>query len=264
MTFLVPAVSRSAATLVIAAGAGMAQAQSQPVSHAGAAAGWSFEISPYVWAAGIDGMIRPRRGFPSFNSSLSFSDILDNLDAGFFVTGSARRDRLVISGDLYYISLSDTVRAPAPADFLRIKGKAGVVQGTLVGGWRAVDGAAHSLDLMAGVRAGESDVEVQGRIGGRPELTVSDDISYAAPVLAMRGRVALSDRFTVTGYGDLGGGTSSVDSTWQLSATLDYHLSDRVALSAGYRHEELDISNSSGARADTATSGFLIGTRLSF
>ena len=205
-----------------------------------------------------------RRGFPSFNSSLSFSDILDNLDAGFFVTGSARRDRLVIAGDLYYISLSDTVRAPSPADFLRIKGKAEVLQGTLVGGWRAVDNAAHSLDLMAGVRAGENDIEVQGRIGGRPELTVSDDISYAAPLLAVRGRVALNDRMSLTGYGDLGGGTSSVDSTWQLSATLDYHLSDHVALSAGYRHEELDINNSNGARSNTATSGFLIGTRLRF
>ena len=239
------------------------QAQAQAPSRASVAPGWSFEISPYLWAAGIDGTIRPRRRLPRFESSLSFSDILGNLDAGFFVTGSARRERFVVAGDLYYISLSDSVPAPAPP-LLRIKGKAEVIQGTLVGGWRAVDHATHSLDLMAGMRAGENDIEVQGRIGGRPDLTVSDDITYAAPLLALRGRVALTDRITLTGYGDLGGGTSSVDSTWQLSATLDYHLSDHVAVSVGYRHEELDINNSRGARSNTATTGFLVGTRLSF
>jgi len=92
---------------------------------------------------------------------------------------------------------------------------------------------------------------------------VRDDITYAAPILGVRGRVALSDRVSVTGYGDFGGGTSSVDSTWQLSATIDYHLSDRAALSVGYRHESLDIDND-GARSNTDTSGFLVGTRLRF
>jgi opacity protein-like surface antigen len=241
---------------------GAAQAAAQTASDR--SSDWSFEISPYLWAAALDGTIRPRPTGPAFESSLSFGDILDNLDAGIFVSGSARRDRFVMAGDFYYISLSDTVRAPSPFTFANLRGKAEVMQGTLVAGWRAVDRPAHSLDLMAGLRAGENDIEVQGRINDRTVLRVTEDISYAAPLLAVRGRVALGDRVSLTGYGDLGGGTSSVDSTWQLSATLDYHLSDSVSVSAGYRHEELDINNSSGARSSTATSGFLLGTRLRF
>lgn len=241
-------------------GAAQAAAQTAPDRSSD----WSFEISPYLWMAGLDGAIQPVAGGPTFRSSLSFGDILDNLDAGVFLSGSARRDRFVILGDLYYISASDTVRVPPvapPVD--RVRGEAEVLQGTLAAGWRAVDRATYSLDLLAGVRAGENRIEVQARAGDTTVRQVRDDISYAAPILGVRGRVALSDRVSVTGYGDLGGGTSSVDSTWQLSATLDYHLSDSVAISAGYRHEKLDIDND-GARANTDTSGFLLGTRLRF
>lgn len=241
-------------------GAAQAGAQGTP----GRLADWSFEISPYLWMAGLDGAIQPVAGGPTFRSSLSFGDILDNLDAGVFLSGSARRDRFVILGDLYYISASDTVRVPPvapPVD--RVRGEAKILQGTLAAGWRAVDRATYSLDLLAGVRAGENSIDVQARAGDTTVRRVRDDISYGAPILGMRGRVALSDRVSVTGYGDFGGGTSSVDSTWQLSATVDYHLSDSVAISAGYRHEKLDIDND-GARANTDTSGFLLGTRLRF
>jgi len=226
-------------------------------------ADWSFEISPYLWMAGLDGTIQPVAGGPTFQRSLSFGDILENLDAGFFLSGSARRDRFVILGDLYYISASDTVRTPRLAPITSIRGEAEILQGTLAAGWRAVDRPTYSLDLLAGVRAGENRIEVQARAGDTTVRQVRDDITYAAPILGVRGRVALSDRVSVTGYGDFGGGTSSVDSTWQLSATIDYHLSDRAALSVGYRHESLDIDND-GARSNTDTSGFLVGTRLRF
>ncbi|MEI4233811.1 hypothetical protein [Roseovarius sp. D22-M7] len=225
--------------------------------------GWQFEVSPYVWAAGVDGTIRPLRRGPSFESSLSFGDILDNLDAGLFVTGSARRDRFILMGDLYYISLSDTVRRTVLGQRASLRGEAEILQGTLAAGWRAVDRPTASLDLLAGIRAGENDIGIRAKVNDTTILRGDDDITYSAPILALRGRVALSDRVSLTGYGDLGGGTSSVDSTWQLSATLDYHISDSVAISAGYRHEKLDITNGS-ARSNTDTSGFLLGTRLSF
>jgi len=240
-------------------GATQAGAQGTP----GRLADWSFEISPYLWMAGLDGTIQPVAGGPTFQSSLSFGDILENLDAGFFISGSARRDRFVILGDLYYISASDTVRTPRLPVVTSIRGEAEILQGTLAAGWRAVDRPTYSLDLLAGVRAGENRIEVQARAGDTTVRQVRDDITYAAPILGVRGRVALSDRVSVTGYGDFGGGTSSVDSTWQLSATIDYHLSDRAALSVGYRHESLDIDND-GARSNTDTSGFLVGTRLRF
>lgn len=226
--------------------------------------GWSFEISPYLWMAGLDGTIQPVAGGPTFRSSLSFGDILDNLDAGFFISGSARRDRFVMVGDLYYISASDTVAVPPvapPVD--RVRGEARILQGTLAAGWRAVDRATYSLDLLAGMRAGENQIEVQAKAGGTTVRQVRDDITYAAPILGLRGRVALSDRVSLTGYGDLGGGTSSVDNTWQLSATLDFHVTNNAALSVGYRYEALDITDGS-ARSNTDTSGFLVGTRLRF
>ena len=167
-------------------------------TRAQAMQGWQFEISPYVWAAGLDGTIKPLPIGPSFESSLSFGDILDNLDAGIFITGSARRDRFVLVGDVYYISASDTVRRTVLGQSASLRGEAEILQGTLTAGWRAVDRPTGSLDLLAGLRAGENDISIRARVDGRPVLRASDDITYAAPILGLRGRVAA--RGVLIGY----------------------------------------------------------------
>ena len=43
--------------------------------------GLNFELTPYFWAAGVDGKISARG--QSVNFDRSFSDIVSNVDAGF-------------------------------------------------------------------------------------------------------------------------------------------------------------------------------------
>ncbi len=54
----------------------------------------------------------PFQGAPEAHVDKSFSDLLENLDAASFLTGTARRGRYVLQGDFSYASTSDTVPLP--------------------------------------------------------------------------------------------------------------------------------------------------------
>jgi len=45
-----------------------------------AANGWSGQVTPYIWAAGVGGNITPFRGGPTLTVDDSFSEILKDLD----------------------------------------------------------------------------------------------------------------------------------------------------------------------------------------
>ena len=61
---------------------------------------WSGQVTPYVWAAGFGGDITPFTGAPTLSFDKSFSDVVDDLDGAFFLSGYARRGELVFMGDL--------------------------------------------------------------------------------------------------------------------------------------------------------------------
>jgi hypothetical protein len=70
--------------LIVASGGAHAQAT------AAAQGGWSFEFTPYLWGAAMNGTVAAGE-LPATSVSMSFSDILDHLDAG--LMGRSRRAR---------------------------------------------------------------------------------------------------------------------------------------------------------------------------
>lgn len=62
--------------------------------HAGS--DWEFSITPFVWVAGLDCDIGSILGLPPEDVSLSFGDILDDLDYGGFLYATARNGSWVL------------------------------------------------------------------------------------------------------------------------------------------------------------------------
>ena len=83
------------------------------------------------------------------------------------------------------------------------------------------------------------------------------------PVIAVRGNVAIAPRWSVIGYADIGGFGAGSRSTSQFLATGNYKASERLYLSAGYRHLHVDY-RSDGRRADVVMSGPLLGATMRF
>jgi hypothetical protein len=133
--------------------------------------GWRFEITPYLWAAGLDGDVKVGR-LPATGVEATFSDLVDVLDIALMTTFAGHRDRGGFLVDAICIDLTDTVSTPdnacgdadvgltqqmySAAGTWRVsEGKAPV---TILGGVRYVD-LAGDLELTAGIAAGR---EVEG------------------------------------------------------------------------------------------------------
>jgi len=81
---------------------------------AGAQDVWEFNIAPYAWMAGIDGDLAPASGLPTQSVSLSFSDVLDDLEYGAFLFASARRDDWVLFFDASSVRTDSTGSVGGP------------------------------------------------------------------------------------------------------------------------------------------------------
>ena len=73
---------------------------------------WSGQITPYVWGAGLGGDVTPFAGAPTLSFDKSLSEVLEDTDGAFFLSGFARRDRLVLMGDLSWSTSSKAGTLP--------------------------------------------------------------------------------------------------------------------------------------------------------
>jgi len=235
------------------AGMALAAAGSLPA----VAGDWSGQVTPYVWAAGLGGDVTPMTGAPTLSFDKSFSDVMEDLDGAFFLSAYARRDRLVVMGD---VSWSSSSRSGTVPPGLPAEGKLSQRSLTLLAGWRAVENGRFSLDLLGGARAWsvKSSVTVAGGA-----MQASPGRDFVDPVLAARMNIALAPRWSTVLYADFGGFGVGSEHTSQILATVNYQVNDNLWLSAGYRQLNVDY-RSGGTTVDAAMAGPLFGATWRF
>lgn len=202
---------------------------------------WSLQVTPYVWAAGLEGRIRPAARVPSLRVSNSFGDLLDDLDIGLFLNSVAVRDRLVLMGDLAYVASSRAGTFTGTP----FAGRAEVTQTTLgaAAGYRVVQDEGFTLDLMGGVRAWQIDASAAVTAAGAPFASAASDINWVDPLLVVRMRAQLSPDWSVLLMGDVGGFGLGSRVTAQATAVVNWQVADRAYLSAGYRLVTADYTD---------------------
>lgn len=205
----------------------------------------------------LGGDLHPRRGAPDLEIDKSFGDVLEDLDAAFFISGFARRDRLVFMGDFSTSSSSRGGRVPPG---IPSNGDLRQYSLTLAGGYRALADGPFTLDLLGGVRVWDVRARVSSPVlPGR----VSRSRSFADPIVAVRANLRLAPGWSLLAYGDVGGAGVGSEFTSQLAATVNYQVSDRILLSAGYRQLHVDYRED-GMRVDVRMQGPLVGATLRF
>src|SRR5690606_10706182 len=111
--------------------------------------GWALQVTPYMWAAGLNGGMSPFRNGPTIGVEKSFSDVLNNLNFGGFVSIWGRYDRFVISGDVMYVDTSDShAIGPLPPPITGLDARVDTRQfmAALQGGYRLLDTQQFTLD----------------------------------------------------------------------------------------------------------------------
>lgn len=253
-TFLRVGVASVLTIGIIAAGPAVAQSSMDD-------SGTTVQITPYVWASGFGGTIRPGLGAPSFRVKKSFGELFEDVDAAFFISGLVKHDRFVVVADFTHTSSSREGHVPTgnPAiPVMPAEGGLKQTSATALAGLRVAEQDNASLDLLAGARAWWIRPKV-----AVPALGVSADAkkSFVDPVIAARFNLKMAPGWSLLFYGDIGGFGVSSDMTAQAVATANIRVMKDVWLSGGYRHLLVDYQ-SGNVRVDTALGGPILGATL--
>jgi hypothetical protein len=231
---------------------------------------WSFEATPYLWAAGLDGDVQAG-ALPRTSIDIGFDDIFDNLDFAAMGTFEARHGRWGFLVDAMYIKVSASATArrtgPGPIGATLTATAHVKVEQTLftaAAAYRLAQGPT-AFDLLGGLRY--SKVDVDGEIGASlfalaGTVKRSGKKEWVDPIVGFRARHRIADRWALAGYADIGGFGVSSDLTWQVIAGIDYEISKTFSAKGGYRILKVDYDR--GAVYDMKTSGVYLGLGIRF
>lgn len=225
-----------------------------------AAQEWEFSVTPYFWAAGLEGDIAAFPNLPAAEVDLSFGDVFEELDGAIMVKAEAQRGRLGLIMDVGYVktdSSTDDVTIRDPR-FTGVTLGNELLTATLVAAWRAVDEEQYSIDFLGGVRFSKVSPDLALIVRDAVVRRANPDESWFDPVIGARTSVQLSPRWSLSAYGDVGGFGMSSDLTYQALGAVSYAFNDRWALSAGWRHYAVDYEED-GFVYDVTQSGPIMG-----
>lgn len=212
--------------------------------------GFQVELTPYLWMMGVDGDVTVNDRDASFDQS--FSDLIDNVDAGFSLLGVLSYNRWLLFGQYDYFDISTNGDdlgdrgVPVPPGG-RAKLELETTIGTIAAGYRFGDSDRHAVDLLVGLR----DLEIEPTLTFQGEARTSDS-TVTDTIVMLRPSLRLSDRwrFNPTLSYAVDGDS---DTHFELSPQLQYQFADSFALRFGYR--SLNYELSSGSRSTSTTPG---------
>jgi hypothetical protein len=223
---------------------------------------WSFAVAPYLWAAGISGDVA-QFGLPEVEIDASFSDILENLDFAAMLVAELRHGRFGFFGDLMYVKISGSAGTPAGllADSASLDTQSLAV--TAAPEFRILDTAGASLDVLAGARVWSVDTDVAFAGGPLAGVSGSDGDTWVDPLVGLKGRLDLGDRFYLSAWTMAGGFGVSSDFMWDAWGGLGYEFNNHISAILGYRGTGVDYEND-GFVYDVIQHGPIIGAAIRF
>ena len=193
--------------------------------------GWKFSGAVYLWAAGVEGT-----DAAGDEIDVSFSDVLEDLDGGLMGLLAAHKGGWTLLADVLYLSIhqetsstANLIGIPAKLDVdVKLKG----FVSTFGVAYRVIDDDMTSIDLLVGARYFKLDLDFDADVGAS-KVKYSDSEDALDGIIGAQAKIALSDRWYLSGYADVGAGDSKL--TWQVWPGVGYRF-ENVDAVAGYRH----------------------------
>ncbi len=223
-------------------GAPTASGAHEPVSDA-----WQFELTPYLWAAGLEGDVTV--GGITASADASFADMVGSLDGGVSAHFEARKGRGSLFADGLYLRLSDDASGPLGFSKADIEIEQFMAElGAAYRFWEEPIGESDkgagrprtvSTEVLGGARytylAGDLDLKV-----GPASTSLHGSKDWVDPFVGARVKCDLSEKLELTLRGDVGGFGVGSDLTWNVIGGLGCRLSESGVLRAGYRVLDID------------------------
>ena len=119
------------------------------------------------------------------------------------------------------------------------------------------------IDVGAGMRAWWIDTEVTLNAGLAAGRSAKGSARFTDPILAMRAELRLSDQWSFSAYGDIGGFDTGSRLTWQVLGAVSWQATQSTSLQLGYRHLAVDVSRGDLA-LDLSFGGPILGGTIRF
>lgn len=215
---------------------------------------WVVELTPYLWAAGIDGDTAADGAGSEIDSDYTFFS-LDNLDFALGTAVEAHKGRWGMLYDAMYVEFSDAFERGLGSE---VEVSGGFVE--TIGSVAATNG--RPLALLFGLRY----VALKSTVDIAPLPLASARETWLDPLVGLQFSHAFNERWSVAVRGDIGGfGISSESSelAMNVSAMFGWRLGDKLTLRGGYRVLQMDFDGDALV-LDATLQGYVVGASWVF
>jgi len=233
---------------------------------------WQFEVTPYVFGAGLRGTTGI--GPVTADVDSSFGDILKHFDGGFMAAAEARKGPWVFAFDGVYFRLKDqaTRSWQGPGGIGSATGDLEATVSQLVYqlavGYRVIDTSTAKLDAIGAARYTRLGTDLNLATTTGPLLpggtrSVSGSADWWDPVVGFRVILPFAEHWSFMGYGDVGGFGVGSKITYQMIAGVNWEFAKSFTAKLGYRYMYQDYDNNNFLWK-IAAHGAYIGVGIAF
>lgn len=225
---------------------------------------WNFNLSPYIWFAGLEGDVSPLKRVPVSAVNVSPSEALADTEASFMVIFEAKKGKNGIYTDTFYSDAETKEASSGPAGS-QLTSRTKTTMLTVAYSRNVLNENGSSIDLLAGGRwwSIDADINISSLL---PSLNVAGDNSesWVDPFIGVKGKLPISDsKFFVSGALAYGGFDINADSFYEINANVGYQWSDTLSAAMGYRLYDLDYDQND-FQYDVEQAGWVIGMTWGF
>lgn len=194
--------------------------------------GWQFELTPCLWAAGLEGDATINGNEVEFEKEAS--DVFDKLDIGGSLLGKAQYNRFMFLGAVDYFSMStDNLDVEDQPEGRTLDSK--LLFGELAAGYQ-FDGFMDGMTI--GVLVGARLASIEQDLELADGQTSSKDNNLADPILILNPSIPIFpskiDGLRFNPMLSIGGGGDS-DLVYELFPQFQYQITEHMAARLGYR-----------------------------
>jgi opacity protein-like surface antigen len=222
--------------------------------------GWSGQATLYAWLPVINGAQEGPDGQPLID--LDTADVLSALDMAFMGNVQFQKDRLGFFLDAVYADLS--------TDGTWLQNRVTTEVGTKLGfytaalSWRLYDVDGGFFDVYGGARYFDATVDFKLGTANLGAASFSKSLSWTDGIVGIRGGLPLSERWSISGFADVGGFDAGSDLSWELYGGANYAFADRWSAVLGYRYVSIEKSVTDRATLDIDLLGPVLGIAYRF
>jgi opacity protein-like surface antigen len=221
---------------------------------------WSFNVTPYLWVAGVEAETSLPDVPPSTPPEATLFET--RIAGGAMLAAQVRYRSVGLWMDFAWLRLDTEAASPGPA-FSGVGLQSDFIHTTAALSYRLPLKGKFHADVLAGARLWYVSEEITATGGALPGFNAGGDQTWVDPIVGADLRYDLNDRWSLIAKGTAGGFGAAADIGWEALGAVSYRCSDWCSVALGYRYLHEDYAREN-VTFNTDIHGFILGVGFHF